>query len=112
MFRYSTIANEDDKIRITVLETDNGPAMLSIEFTEIIPNPDYPWVTLFWHDEDWIFSKFKNSIERYSLGKAKDKDRERLKEIESILTQECALEILEMLNKALSLGWYKQKEKI
>lgn len=113
MFRYSTIANEDDTIKISVLENSEGKTpMLGIEFTEIIPNKDYPWVTLYWDEEDWIFSKFRNSINRYALGKAKDKDRKRLKEIESLLTLETAQEILEMLNEALRLGWYKQKDKV
>lgn len=110
MFKYNTIANDDDTIRISILDTDRGPAMLSIEFKEIYPNPAYPEISLAWDGEDWIFSKFKNSIERYSMGRAKDKDRKRLKEIKSILTQECAQEILEMLNEALRLGWYKLKE--
>ena len=113
MFRYSTIANEDDTIKISVLENSEGKTpMLGIEFTEIIPNKDYPWATLTWDGEDWIFSKFRNSINRYALGKAKDKDRKRLKEIESLLTLETAQEILEMLNEALRLGWYKQKDKV
>ena len=111
MFRYNTIASDDDKIRISVLIGKfDEPAMLSIEFTEIIPDPKYPWVNLSYDGEDWIFSKFRNSINRYALGVAKDKDRKRLKELESILNKEVAQEILEMLNEAIRLGWYKQKK--
>lgn len=112
MYRYNTIASENDYAKLEGLVNDRTgevmPQWIWLDFISI-KSKEYPKQTVTWDNPDWIFGKFYKFLKRYILGECKKKDKEMFFDIWETLDKETAEDLKEMLDEAIKLGWRKEK---
>jgi hypothetical protein len=94
---YHTIANQDDTIKLSIMENEKELYMPSLEFVEFDE---------YWDNPKYLFGELYESIDNYvnktvgfeHLGELKDLDW---------LNEEIARDILEILEEGIKRGWDK-----
>lgn len=99
---YHTIANNDDDIKLSIMEGNKGLYASSIEFKLEGEHE------IFWDNPDFIFGTLLESLKRFRDRKMTNADEIILENL-TWLNEDYCLDIIEIIEKGIELGWNKVK---
>lgn len=101
-FMYSTVTCDDATFKITANWNDKKKEYYGISIVFDEKGKD-----IFWDNDDFIFGKFYNILQKYKFNILTDEDKYEIAEIYELLNNDIVLDLIECLDYAKEKFNYK-----